>query len=202
MRLSLNPVSQYRPRLQLLIYPSLQFFDLKLPSYVEERFRFLYYTIPHKLSVYLNETIDQSIYENKHTSSEQKKFYRKYVDWSYLPNSNFQSVVDNDEGDPFLIEKSAKILDPEVSPLLVDDTKLAKLPSTYIITVGHDRLRDEGFIYAGRLKQIGVPTIHKHYEHTFHGSITFLTGRFRLDIAVKMVQDIVDSLFFENISSR
>lgn len=202
MRLSLNRVSQYPPRLQLLIYPSLQFFDLMLPSYIEKHYRFLYYTIPHKLSAYLNQTIDQSIYANKHTSIAQKQFYRKYVDWSFLPKHNeFQAEIDNNEGDPVLIEKSAQILDPEISPLLVEDAKLVKLPSTYIITVGHDRLRDEGFIYAGRLKQIGVPIVHKHYEHTFHGSITLLFGRFQLDIAKEMVQDIIDFFFFENISS-
>jgi acetyl esterase/lipase len=192
MRFATHPVSKYSPRLQILIYPSLQFFDMMLPSYIDEHYTLLHYTAYHKLSVYLNETIDKSLYNNNHTSVKQKKYYRKYVDWSLIPSKYRiiykQPITDDYEGDSNLIEKTKKALDPEVSPLLVEDEKLAKLPSTYILTVGHDRLRDEAFIYEGRLKRVGVPVVHNHYENTFHGSITFLYG---LDIAREMVNDII-----------
>ncbi|UJR21286.1 hypothetical protein I4U23_024378 [Adineta vaga] len=195
MRLITHPVSKYSPRLQILIYPSLQFFDMMLPSYMQKHFIFLHYTSCHKLSVYLNDTIDQSLYLNKHTSIEQKRQYRKYVDWSLIP-SKYRTIyskpsTDDHDGDLNLIEKGKKVLDPEISPLLVDDEQLAKLPTTYIITVGHDRLRDEGFIYAGRVKRVGVDIVHKHYENTFHGSITFLYGSLGLHIARQMVDDMV-----------
>jgi acetyl esterase/lipase len=195
MRFATNPISKYSPRLQILIYPSLQFFDMMLPSYIEEHFKFFHYTAYHKLSIYLNETIDKSLYANNHTSIKQKKFYRKYVDWSLIPlkyRAIYKNpITDDDEGDPNLIEKAKKALDPEISPLLVEDEQLAKLPSTYILTVGHDSLRDEAFIYEGRLKRVGVQIVHNHYEHTFHGSITLLYGPLRLDIARKMVDDVV-----------
>ena len=195
MRFATNPIGPYSPRLQILIYPSLQFFDLMLPSYLEQHFTFLRYTAYHKLSVYLNETIDRSLYANDHTSVAQKKFYRKYVDWSLIP-AEYRTVYqkpmnDEHEGNPNLIERGKKALDPEVSPLLVDDEQLSKSPSTYILTVGHDRLRDEGFIYYGRLKRVGVPVVHHHYKNTFHGSITLLYGVVRLDIARQMVDHIV-----------
>lgn len=198
MRFATNPVSEYLPRLQVLIYPSLQFFDMMLPSYRQKHFVFLYYTGNHKLSVYLNETIDQSLYQNNHTSVEQKRYYRKYVDWSLIP-AKYRTVYKNPtnddyEGDPNLIERTKKALNPEISPLLVDDDKLAKLPSTYMLSVGHDRLRDEAFIYAGRLQRVGVPVIHNHYENAFHGSITLLSGALGLDIAREMVGDIVEYL--------
>ena len=195
MHLATHPIGNYSPRLQILIYPSLQFFDLMLPSYRESHFVFLYYTAYHKLSVYLNDTFDTSIYANNHTSIGQKKFYRKYMDWSLIPEEYrriYKEPANDDyEGDPSLIEKSRKALEPEISPLLVEDNELEKLPSTYILTVGHDRLRDEGFIYEGRLKQVGVPVVHKHYKNTFHGSITLLYGLFGIDIAREMVNDIV-----------
>ena len=192
MRFATHPVSKYSPRLQILIYPSLQFFDMMLPSHIQQHYTLLHYTTDHKLSVYLNETIDKSLYNNSHTSVKQKKFYRKYVDWSLIPSKYRiiykQPITDDYEGDSNLIEKTKKALDPEVSPLLVEDKKLAKLPSTYILTVGHDHLRDEGFIYAGRLKRVGIPVAHNHYENTFHGSITFV---YVLDIAREMVNDII-----------
>jgi hypothetical protein len=49
MRFATHPVSKYLPRLQILIYPSLQFFDMMLPSYMQEHFRFFHYTAYHKL---------------------------------------------------------------------------------------------------------------------------------------------------------
>jgi len=195
MRFSTHPIGKYSPRLQILIYPSLQFFDMMLPSYREKHFKFVYYTAYHKLSLYLNETIDKSLYDNNHTSVEQKKTHRKYVDWSLIPSKYRiiykQPITDDYEGDPNLIKKAKKLLDPEISPLLVEDEQLAKLPSTYILTVGHDRLRDEAFIYGERLRRVGIQVVHNHYQNTFHGSITLLYGPIGLDIAHDMVNDIV-----------
>ncbi|CAF3752151.1 unnamed protein product [Rotaria sp. Silwood1] len=195
MRFVTHSTGQYLPRLQILIYPLLQLFDLMLPSYIDHYYQFFQYTVDHTMSLYLNEKIDASIYANNHTSVSQKKHYRKYVDWSLIP-SKYRAVyknpiTDDKEGDPNLIEKAKKILSPEISPLLVEDEQLAKLPPTYILTVGHDRLRDESFIYAGRLKRIGVPVVHNHYEHTFHGSVGLLYGPLALNIAHQMIGDLV-----------
>lgn len=195
MRFATHPIGKYSPRLQILIYPSLQSFDFMLPSHREPHFKPLFYTSHHKLSVYLNETIDESVFVNNHTSIEQKRHYRKYVDWSLIPSkyrTTYKEPINDDrEGDPALIEKTKRALDPEVSPLLVDDELLAKLVPTYVLTVGHDRLRDEAFIYAGRVKRVGVPVVHNHYENTFHGSIGFLNGPLGLDVSRNMVGDIV-----------
>jgi acetyl esterase/lipase len=195
MRFANHPVGKHSPRLQILIYPVVQLFDLMLPSYIQEHYQFFSYTVDHTLSAYFNQDIDKSIYANNHTSVKQKKHYRKYVDWSLIP-AKYRTVyknpiTDDNEGDPNLIEKAKQTLNPEVSPLLVEDNQLAKLPPTYILSVGHDRLRDEAFIYGGRLKRTGVSVVHNHYEHTFHGSIGFLSGPFGLDIANEMVTDVV-----------
>jgi len=195
MRFVTHPVGKHSPRLQILIYPVLQLFDMMLPSYIHAHFQFFPYTVDHTLSLYFHEKIDQSIYANNHTSVKQKKHYRKYIDWSLIP-SKYRTVyknpiTDDKEGDPNLIERAKLVINPEVSPLLVEDNQLAKLPLTYILSVGHDRLRDEAFIYGGRLKHAGVPVVHNHYEHTFHGSLNFLYGPFALDIAQEMVGDIV-----------
>lgn len=195
MRFATQSVGDYKPRLQILIYPVTQLFDLMLPSYMQEHYQFFRYTVDNTLSLYLNTNIDGSIYANNHTSVQQKKLYRKYVDWSLIPakyRTLYQKpITDNVEGDPGLIERAKLALTPEISPLLVDDNQLAKLPPTYVLSVGHDRLRDEAFIYAERVKRAGVPVVHNHYEKTFHGSIGFLYGPFGLDIAHTMIGDIV-----------
>jgi acetyl esterase/lipase len=195
MRFAAHPVSKHSPRLQILIYPLIQLFDMMLPSYIHEHFTVFHYTIDETLSLYFNEKIDESVYANNHTTAKQKKHYRKYVDWSLIP-SKYRTVyknpiTDDNEGDSNLIEKAKQVLNTEVSPLLAEDKQLAILPPTYILSVGHDRLRDEAFIYAGRLNRAGVSVVHNHYEHTFHGSINFLDGPLGLDIANTMMTDMV-----------
>ena len=195
MRFVTHPVGQHSPRLQILIYPVVQLFDLMLPSYIEEHYTCFQYTVDNVLSIYLHQKIDQSIYANNHTTIKQKEHYRKHVDWSLIPAKYRtiykQPITDNNEGDPILIERAKQILSPEISPLLVEDDQLAKLPSTYILSVGHDSLRDEAFIYEARLKRTGVSVVHNHYEHTFHGSLNFLHGPFAFDIAHQMINDMV-----------
>ena len=97
-------------------------------------------------------------------------------------------------GDTGLVHRAYPALHADISPLLAEDSQLAKLPPTYVLTVGHDRLRDEGFIYVNRLLWCGVPVVHHHYKDAFHASITNLYGLTKLDIAHQMVANIVDYL--------
>lgn len=58
---------------------------------------------------------------------------------------------------------------PDLCPILGQN--LEGLPSALIMTAGVDILRDEGVMYAKRLKQFNVPTKWNHYESAFHGVI-------------------------------
>ena len=196
MRIATHSVGKHSPRLQILIYPVLQYFDMMLPSNIQDCYQLYPYTVDHTLSLYFNQTIDQSIYANKHTTVKQKQHYRKYVDWSLIP-SKYRTVykhpfTDDQEGDLDLIKKAKQALNPEVSPLLVEDKQLEQLPSTYLLSVDHDRLRDQAFIYEGRLKRVGVSVVHKHYEHIFHGSLGLFHGPMTLDIAHQMITDLIE----------
>lgn len=199
MRFASKSISVNVPRLQVLIYPAVQFFDFLVPSYLTPALHIFHFGRGGLvLELYMNKSITEDILANNHTSIKQKKQYRQYVDWSFIPNKYRQvykqPIDDQVEGNPELIENAKDILNPDVSPLLVDDKELAKLPPTYVLTVDHDRLRDEGFIYAGRLKATGVNVVHHHFENTFHGSLTFLEGPFELEIAHEMLGDIVKYL--------
>ena len=198
MRFATNQVTRCLPRLQVLIYPLLQCFDFTLPSYQEDHWEVYPYSIAHLLSVYLKQDIDESIFLNNHTSVEQKRIYGSLVDRSLISpefrGTRGHSQMKIREGDPILVQRASMALHPEISPLLVEDNQLARLPPTYMLTVGHDRLRDEGFIYAKRLERCGVRVVHKHYKDGFHASIASLYGRTKLDIAHRMVRDIVGYL--------
>ena len=187
------------PRLLVLIYPLVQFFDFQLPSFVQPSLSIFHFaTTSDMLRFYFNKTISISNTANKHTSIEQKKKFRSLVDWALIPERYRQihktSMNENLEGDPDLVHHYQQALDPDASPLLVDNAQLAKLPPTYLLTVEHDALRDEALIYGARLKASGVPLVHHHFYHAFHAAMTFLNGPFELNIAHEMLNDVIEYL--------
>jgi acetyl esterase len=73
----------------------------------------------------------------------------------------------------FYITDPAHDLDWRASPLLAED--LSKLPPAFVLTAGHDPLRDEGLQYAQRLSESGVRTTLVNFERQMHGFV--LMGR-------------------------
>ncbi|MET3440575.1 acetyl esterase [Variovorax paradoxus] len=56
---------------------------------------------------------------------------------------------------------------------LLHSQALGALPPTWLATMGHDPLRDEGHALALRIAQAGVPTEHRHYPGAIHACIHF-----------------------------
>lgn len=74
------------------------------------------------------------------------------------------------DGDSELERRAIRpLFDPEVSPLPAES--LTDLPSAYVVTCGHDPLRDEGLLYVKRIRREGVAAHSKHYPHFTHGHI-------------------------------
>ncbi|UCU93189.1 alpha/beta hydrolase [Hydrogenophaga taeniospiralis] len=56
---------------------------------------------------------------------------------------------------------------------LLSAPTLATLPPSWVATMGHDPLRDEGHALAQRIEQAGVATEHRHYPDGIHACIHF-----------------------------
>jgi len=56
---------------------------------------------------------------------------------------------------------------------LLDSGSLAGLPATWVGTMGHDPLRDEGHVLAQRMAAAGVGVAHRHYTEAIHACIHF-----------------------------
>ena len=80
---------------------------------------------------------------------------------------------------------------PEVA--LLHAPGLAALPPTWVGTMGHDPLRDEGHLLAQRIAAAGVATEHRHYPGAIHACIHFtavspLGGQVMSDLARWLTQ--------------
>jgi acetyl esterase len=68
-------------------------------------------------------------------------------------------------GEQYLPDPQARH-DPEAAPLQAED--LSGLPPAIVVTAEYDPLRDDGFAYAQRLRDAGVPVTHHHYDDMVH----------------------------------
>lgn len=60
--------------------------------------------------------------------------------------------------------------DWRASPLLAESVAMS--PPTFLLTVGHDPLRDEGLAFADRLEDEGVRVVRRHMPAHVHGFLT------------------------------
>lgn len=189
-----------RPRLQVLIYPILQFFDFTLPSYRAYFPASVLGSINHEnfkmfISFFTGEHVDDHIFLNGHTTSAHKEKFSRFVNRQFLLNSKY--YVDhhldqlNDTSNRY--ERLSEILlSNKVSPLLVEDDYLeANTPeNTLLITAEIDILRDDGFIYAERLRRVDKRVNHVHYDSLFHGIFGLNTGPLKFDKANEIVHKV------------
>jgi acetyl esterase/lipase len=204
-----------RPKLQALIYPLLQLFDLTLPSYQAVLKKRLLGTIDHEnfknfFYYYTGYEVDDSIFANGHTTKQQKEsplahyvsrqFLQKSV--HYNDNSVCQRSLLNDTTEKYA-SMSQILLSSNVSPLLVDDSFLLENTPmfTYVVTTGMDILRDDGFIYVERLRHLGLHVVHDHFEHLFHGTLSLLHGPLRFDASHDLLS-IISKKIVETVDKQ
>ncbi len=123
----------------------------------------------------------EDVMHNKHVHHDLlHNITSSYINYDNLPD---EFIPDDFESDDFQTEKidlepSGKtqelesiVTNPYFSPLLAKD--LTRMPKAFIMTVAHDVLRDEGALYAHRLKEAGNDVTHQHVSSGLHGLVSF-----------------------------
>ncbi|NXH35150.1 AAAD deacetylase, partial [Myiagra hebetior] len=183
-----DPEVKTKLKAQILLYPALQALDLDLPSYRDNDNKPM---LPRSLMVRFwseyftsDPALREAMASNRHIPAESGPLLQ-FVNWSrWLPAQFRKEHVYSAPalGSKGLAHKYPGLLDPRASPLLASEARLSRLPLTYILTCEHDVLRDDGVMYAERLRAAGVPTTHHHAKDAFHGTLMLIL--WPLDLAV------------------
>ncbi|XP_057895417.1 arylacetamide deacetylase-like 4 [Melospiza georgiana] len=165
-------------RAQILIYPFLQCVDLNLPSYQQNK------GVPILLKertlvlglkyVNVDLGIIEDVFKGCHVSEDRRLKYQKWVSPDYIPH---EFKTRGYKPSPTYLpsrevcEVSEPMFDPVFSPLLAEDSVIAQLPETFILTCEFDVLRDDGLLYKKRLEDHGIKVTWCHLQEGFHGTV-------------------------------
>ncbi|XP_051637968.1 arylacetamide deacetylase [Manacus candei] len=187
-----DPEVKTKLKAQVLLYPALQALDLDLPSYRDNANKPL---LSRSLMVrFWSEyfTSDPSLREamasNRHVPAEAGHLLQ-FVNWSRLLPAGMReghAYMAPTPGSAALARRYPGFLDPRAAPLLGSDARLRQLPPTYILTCEHDVLRDDGAMYAQRLRNAGVSVTHDHARDAFHGALLFILWPYELAVGHRL----------------
>lgn len=100
--------------------------------------------------------------------------YSKNADGYGVTNTHMRLFWD------LYLEKEEDRKHPYASPIKAED--LSGLPPALVLTAEYDVLRDEGEMFAKRLREAGVPVTAKRFEGMVHGFLQFFADQ---DVAVE-----------------
>ena len=143
---------------------------------------------------------------NQHTSAELKcSVFADYIDQNKWMNKQY---IRSDGLKSYSLEQkknygrsdmpksfNEKLVNPYIAPLMADEEMLIGLPRAYVMTAGYDIIRDDGIMYAERLKKANVPVHLNNHATASHITLFSSTDTFlSLTLAKQMMQDIVNLL--------
>ncbi|XP_005057741.1 PREDICTED: arylacetamide deacetylase-like 4 isoform X1 [Ficedula albicollis] len=190
-------------RAQILIYPFLQCVDLNLPSYQQNK------GVPILLKertlvlglkyVNLDLGITKEVFKGCHVSEDRRLKYQKWVSPDNIPHEfKTRGYKPSPKSLPSkkICEVAEPVFDPVFSPLLAEDSVIAQLPETFLLTCEFDVLRDDGLLYKKRLEDHGIKVTWCHLEEGFHGTLflAVLAKAIRFRSGTKGLEKIVNFL--------
>lgn len=188
---------------QVLLYPLLQMADFQSISYryfyknmegtalVDPESVAYYYMFYAGIDMDRHGDLVKYALRNGHVAPELREKVARILDYDSFSYMGYQNetlperkeVVNSEEAQQLM----APILtNPYFSPLMQED--LSYLPQAFVMTCEFDVLRDEGIMYAKRLKAAGVKTDARNYENGFHAMLNF---HHEIEEASESLNDIV-----------
>jgi len=206
---SVSLVMKERIKAQLLLVPALQFFTFNTTSVIENQhylskstnnvFQVVFWT--NYLKCDRNYIMD--IINSNHTSPALKMSahahkvdQNKWMDKAHIHSEIGRDLTQQTHFGRTDMTKdfTDKMLDPYVSPLMADDTALQGLPRAYVMVAGYDLIRDDGIMYAARLRHAGVKVKFVNHRTSFHNALVFVEGPVALRVAKETAQSMVNFL--------
>ncbi|XP_077411178.1 neutral cholesterol ester hydrolase 1-like [Vanacampus margaritifer] len=186
---------------QALIYPVLQALDFHTPSYQQNRaVPILFRPVMVRFwLLYLgaDPSLEPALLANKHSALDQTAISpaaRSRLNWTALlpaeRKKDFRPLVAK-TGSAGLLGRLPALLDVRAAPLLADQDVLSGTPAAYVLTCEFDVLRDDGMIYAQRLRRAGVRVTADHYEDGFHGCLSFAHLPVMSDVGRRAVDNFI-----------
>jgi len=207
---------KFVPKLQVLIYPSTQMFNLRLPSSIKYGTGIVSAAgiSTGKLALWnlgiknANESMEESLTKNDHvtlTSNDKLPRFENYLNLVRIAskhktdNSLYKSYkMEKKENMSEIFKRNKKfskrvknVFERTMSPGLVDSELLMNAPSSYFVVCGMDGLRDEQLLYAERLKSVRRPVEIAYYENGFHGMVPLVDTRWGFKLSKKILQDLI-----------
>ncbi|XP_061700549.1 neutral cholesterol ester hydrolase 1-like isoform X2 [Syngnathoides biaculeatus] len=181
---------------QALIYPALQALDFNTPSYRQNR-DMVILSRPLMVQFWLQylgggPSLKPHLLANGHTSDVAPEL-RARLDWTALlpPEHQEDYFPVRGDGPRGILDEIPALLDVRAAPLLAAGEVLAKCPRAYVMTCEYDVLRDDGLMYARRLRDAGVEVTSEHRRDGFHGCFGFTAWPFAFDVGVRAFADYV-----------
>jgi arylacetamide deacetylase-like 3/4 len=122
-----------------------------------------------------------------------KSYYKSYESIEHLVYPKLDAKKMNIIFRDSSINKQArKLFNQDASPLFADKKHLIGLPKAYFIIFEWDELKDEGILYAERLKEAMVDVKIAYYEKAFHGMAALTHKIFGFELARKIRTELID----------
>ncbi|CAL8311298.1 unnamed protein product [Merluccius merluccius] len=190
-----------RFKAQALIYPVLQALDFYTPSYQQnQNVPILYRPVMAQFWLqYLgaDPALEPLLLANNHSSLDQVDLcpqIRSKLDWTALlpaeRRKHFRPVV-KATGSPGVVAAVPALTDVRAAPLLAEEGVLGRTPKAYVMTCEFDVLRDDGLMYARRLRDAGVEVTSEHHEDGFHGCMVFAYLPLRSDVGRRSMDNYI-----------
>ncbi|WAQ98059.1 AAAD-like protein, partial [Mya arenaria] len=170
-------------RFVTLVYPALQMTNFKLPAYQNYAYGPGSLDKNLMLKFWLQYAFGDLGYYNAFWDNRQfdniDMEHKDMVSVKLLPE--FLKKVEMSESQSKIKSTNAVLpdnykdilLNPMFAPLMASDEELANFPPTYIVNAEFDVLRDDGFMFAERLKRVGVSVKHSYVPSEEHGFLMF-----------------------------